>query len=130
MKIKPRGHVKVVHDGNNKLTMGDDAFQLDEFVDLYWVAPSNDLEENSYFHVAENNFIDVYVDALNDVLRTNKHTQVGKDDDSDEINIEDCDEYDDDEIKEDNWIYNIINYNVIFMDEINFNVMIMTFICY
>jgi hypothetical protein len=35
-------------------------------------------------------------------LRTNKHTQVGKDDDNDEINIEDCDEYDDDEIKEDN----------------------------
>jgi hypothetical protein len=33
-------------------------------------------------------------------LRTNKHTQVGKDDDNDEINIEDCDEYDDDEIKE------------------------------
>ena len=39
-----------------------------------------------------NTFIDVYVHKLNDVLRTNKHTQVDKDDDSDEINIEDCNE--------------------------------------
>jgi hypothetical protein len=33
-------------------------------------------------------------------LRTNEHTQVNEDDDSDEINIEDYDGYDNDEIKE------------------------------
>jgi hypothetical protein len=36
-------------------------------------------------------------------LRSSGHTQVDKDDDRDEINIKDCDEYDDDKIKkEDN----------------------------
>jgi hypothetical protein len=29
--------------------MGDDVFQLGKLVDLYQVAPSNDLEENSNF---------------------------------------------------------------------------------
>ena len=33
-------------------------------------------------------------------MRTSEHTQVGKDDDSDKINIKDCDRYDNDEIKE------------------------------
>ena len=81
--------------------MGDDVFQLDELVNPYQVALSNDLEENSNFQVAENTFVDVDVDVkeLNGVLRTNGHTQVDKDDDSDEINVEDCDEDDDDEIE-------------------------------
>jgi hypothetical protein len=33
-------------------------------------------------------------------LRTNWHTWVVEDDDSNEINVEDCDGYDDDEIEE------------------------------
>jgi hypothetical protein len=43
-------------------------------------------------------------EELNNVLRTNGHTQVDEDDDSEEINVEDCDGYDDDKIeKEDNF---------------------------
>jgi len=79
-------------------------FQLNELVDLYRDAPSNDLEENSNFHVAENTFVNVDVDELNNVLRTSGHTQVDEDDDNDEINVEDCNGHDNDEIKEeDKW---------------------------
>jgi len=35
--------------------------------------------------------VDVDVDELNDALRTSRHTLVDEDDDSDEINVEDCD---------------------------------------
>jgi hypothetical protein len=80
--------------------MGDDVFQLDESVDPYRVAPSNDLEENSIFHIAKNTCVDVDIEELNDILRTSGHTQVNEDDDSDQINVEDCDGYDDDEIEE------------------------------
>jgi hypothetical protein len=61
------------------------------------------VEENSNFHITENTFVDVNIEKLNDILRSSGHTQVDKDDDRDEINIKDCDEYDDDKIeKEDN----------------------------
>ena len=44
------------------------------------------------------------VEELNDVLRINGHTQVDEDDDNEEINVEDCDGYDDDKIeKKDNF---------------------------
>ena len=56
------------------------------------------MEENLNFHVADNTLVDIDIDQLNDVLRTSGHTKVDKDDDSDEINVEYCDE--DDEIKE------------------------------
>jgi len=82
--------------------VGDDVFQLDELVDPYQVVPSNDLEENLNFHVTESTFVDIDIKELNDVLRTSRHTQVDEDDDSDKINIEDCDGYDNDEIKEEN----------------------------
>jgi hypothetical protein len=82
--------------------VGDDVFQLDELVDPYQVVPSNDLEENLNFHVTESTFVDIDIKELNDVLRTSRHTQVDKDDDSDKINIEDCDGYYNDEIKEEN----------------------------
>jgi acylphosphatase len=45
-KIKLKGHVKVVQDGNNEVTMRDDLFQLDELVYLYQVALSTEIEEN------------------------------------------------------------------------------------
>ena len=80
--------------------MGDNVFQLDQLVDSYWVASSNDLEENSNFCITKNTFVDIDVEELNDVLRTNGHTQVDEDDDNDKINVEDCDKDDDDEIEQ------------------------------
>ena len=99
VKTKLKGRVPVVLDGNNELTVRDDVFQLDQLVDPYRVALSNDLEEKLNFHNAKNTFVDVDVEKLNDVLKTSEHTQVSEDDDSDEINVEDCDGYGDDEIK-------------------------------
>jgi hypothetical protein len=76
MKTKLRGYVEVIQDDNDELTMGDDIFQLGELVYPYRVALSNDLEENLNFHTVKNIFVDVDVDieVLNDVLRSNKHT--------------------------------------------------------
>ena len=82
--------------------MGDDVFRLNELVNSYWVAPSNNLEEKSNFCIAKNTFVDVDIEELNDALRTSGHTQVYEDDNNDEINIEDCDGYNDDEIEEEN----------------------------
>jgi len=76
----------------------DDVFQLNKLVDPYRVALSNDLEENLNFHVIENTLVNVDVEEFNDILRTNRHAQVDKDDDNNGINIEDCDK--DDKIKE------------------------------
>ena len=52
VKTKLRGHIQVVQDNNDELITRDDVFQLDELVDLYRVALSNDLEEHLNFHVA------------------------------------------------------------------------------
>jgi hypothetical protein len=67
--------------------VGDDVFQLDELVNPYRVALSNYLEENSKFCIAENTFINVDIEELKDVLRTNKYTQVDEEDDRNEINM-------------------------------------------
>jgi len=82
-----------------RMVTARNVFQLDELVDLYRVALSIDLEENLNI---ENTFVDVDVDVeeLNDVLRTSGYTEVNKDYDSDEINVEYCDKDDDDEIDE------------------------------
>jgi hypothetical protein len=56
-KTKPRGHVEVVQDGNDKLTMRNVIFELGELVDPYRVAPSNDLEENSDFGITNYIFL-------------------------------------------------------------------------
>jgi hypothetical protein len=56
-KTKLRGHVEVVQDGNDKLTMRNVIFELGELVDPYRVAPSNDLEENSDFGITNNIFL-------------------------------------------------------------------------
>ena len=37
--------------------------------------------------------VDVDIKELNDVLRTNRYTQVDEDYDNNEINVEDCDGY-------------------------------------
>jgi len=54
--------------------VGDDVFQLKKLVDLYRVALSNDLKENSIFCVAENTLVDADVEELNDFLRTSGYT--------------------------------------------------------
>ena len=59
MKTKLRGHVLVIQNVKDDLTMGDNVFQLDELVDPYRVALPNDLEEYSNFHVIDNIFVDV-----------------------------------------------------------------------
>ena len=91
MKTKLRGCVEVIQDENDELIMEDDVFQLGELVDLYRVAPSNELQENSNFCIAENIFADVNIEELNDILNSGGYTQVDEDD-SDEINVKDCDE--------------------------------------
>jgi hypothetical protein len=75
---------------------------------------STDLEENSNFHVIENTFVDVDVDVeeLNDILRTSGYTKVDKDNDSDEINVEDCDGDDENEKKKKIILSNLHNMNV------------------
>ena len=50
MKTKPSGLVEIVHNGNDEFTMGDDIFQLGEFVDPYQVGPSNYLKKFKFLH--------------------------------------------------------------------------------
>jgi hypothetical protein len=70
-----------------------------ELVEPYRVAPSIDLEENSNFRVFNDSLIDVDADELNVVLSSSGQAQVDEGDD-DDINIEDCNEADDDSIEE------------------------------
>jgi hypothetical protein len=74
--------------------VGDDVFQLGELVDLYRVTISNDLKENLNFHTTEKTFVDIGAEELNNVLSFSGHTQVDKDD-SDKINVRDCDKDED-----------------------------------
>jgi hypothetical protein len=78
--------------------VGDNVFQVIELVEPYWVVSSIDLEENSNFHFFDNNLIDVDTKKLNVVLSSSGQAQVNEDDDG--INVEDCDEADDDSIEE------------------------------
>jgi hypothetical protein len=80
--------------------MGDDVFQVSEFVEQYQVALSIDLEENLNFHVFDNIFVDVDVEGLNVVLSSSGQAQVNEDDDSNDINVEDYDGAGDESIEE------------------------------
>ena len=80
--------------------MRDDVFQVSELIEPYWVVPSIDLEENLNFHIFDNIFIDVDTEELNVILSSNGQAQVNEDDDSNVINIEDCDGADEESIKE------------------------------
>jgi len=80
--------------------VGDDVFQVSELVNPYRVAPSIDLEENSNFRICNNIFIDVDTEKLNVVMSSDGQAQVDEDDDSNEINVEDCDGADDESIQE------------------------------
>jgi hypothetical protein len=46
----------------------DDVFQVSELVEPYRVAHSIDLEENSNFHVFDDNLVDVNAGELNVIL--------------------------------------------------------------
>ena len=59
-----------------------------------------DLEENSNFCVFDNIFIDVHTEELNVVLSSSEQAQVDEDDDSNDINVEDCVEADDESTEE------------------------------
>jgi len=80
-------------------------------VDPYRVALFTNLKENSNFHITKNTFVDVDVEELNDILRTNRYTEVDKDNDSDKINVEDCDG-DDEKKKKKKILSNLHNMNV------------------
>jgi hypothetical protein len=56
VKTKHRGHVQVVQDGNDKVTMRDNVFQNHELIDTYRVTLSTNLEENLNFYIVENFF--------------------------------------------------------------------------
>ena len=58
-KTKPRSRFHVVHDSNDEVTRGEDVFQLDEWVDPYWVAASTELEEDLIFHVVDKSNVHV-----------------------------------------------------------------------
>ena len=102
VKTKPKGRFQVIKDDNDRVTAGDDVFQINKLVDIYRVALSTNLQENSNFHVVENSFVHVDIEELNDVQRTNRHTQGDEDDDIDkhQFNEEDYDGHDDDKIGE------------------------------
>ena len=82
------------------MNVGDDVFQVSELVELYWIAPSIDLEENSNFHIFHNICVDVDAKKLNVVLSFSGQAQVNEDNDNNDIKIEDCDGADDESIKE------------------------------
>ena len=72
-KTELRGRVEVVQDENDDSNVKDDVFQVSEFVEPYRVTPSIALKENSNFHVFNNIFVDVDVNAeqLNFVISSN-----------------------------------------------------------
>jgi hypothetical protein len=64
-------------------------------VELYQVAPSIELEENSNFRVFDDSLVDVDAEELNFFLISSGQANVNEEDD---IHIEDCDEGDDNSI--------------------------------
>jgi hypothetical protein len=99
VKTKLRGRVEVIHNGTDELTMRDEIFQPGELVNPYRVASSNELEENFNFSISENIFVDVDTKKLNNVLSSSRHTQVDEND-NDEVNVEDCNEDEDESVDE------------------------------
>jgi hypothetical protein len=57
---------------------------FNRLIDPYRVASSNDLEENSNFHIVDNIFVNIDFEELNNVLNSNEHTQEDEDCDWDE----------------------------------------------
>ena len=78
--------------------MIDEVFQASELVEPYRVAPSIDLEENSNFHVFNDNLVDVDAEELNVVLSSTSGKKNVVEDDNE---IEEFDEADDNNSIED-----------------------------
>jgi hypothetical protein len=95
LKMKPRGRVEVVQDENKDTSVRDEVFQVSEVVEPYRVAPSIELEENSNFRVFDDSLVDVDAEELNFVLSSSGQANI---DEEDDIQIEDCDEGDDNSI--------------------------------
>ena len=78
--------------------MIDEVFQTSELVKPYRVAPSIDLEENLIFCIFDDSLVDVDAKELNAVLSSTsgKENVVEQDDN----HIEDCDEVDNNSIKD------------------------------
>jgi len=53
---------------------------------------SINFEENLNFYVVDDNFIDVGVDELNDILRTSRYTEVDEDDEIDDLQFNEDDD--------------------------------------
>jgi hypothetical protein len=64
--------VEVVQDENEDTSVQDEVFQVSELVKPYRVAPSIELEENSNFHVFDDNLVDVDAKELNVVLSSSR----------------------------------------------------------
>ena len=99
LKMKPRGHVEVVQDENEDISVEDDVFQVSELVKPYWFAPLIDLQENLNSHVFDNSLVNVDAKELNVVLSFIRQSQIDEEND-DDINVEDCDGADDNSIEE------------------------------
>jgi len=99
LKTKPRGRVEVFQDENEDTSVGDDVFEVSKLVEPYRVAPSTNFEENSNFRIFDNSLVDVDAEELNVVLNSSGQAQANEDDDSNVINVEDCDGADDDSIE-------------------------------
>jgi hypothetical protein len=98
LKTKRRGRVEVVQDENEDTSVIDEVFQTSELVKPYRVAPSIDLEENLIFCIFDDSLVDVDAKELNAVLSSTsgKENVVEQDDN----HIEDCDEVDNNSIKD------------------------------
>ena len=80
--------------------MGDDVFQVSELVDPYRFAPSIDLEENWNFSRHREYFCWCWRWGVECYLSSSGQAQVNENDGSNEINVEDCDEANDESIEE------------------------------
>ena len=76
LKMKPRGPVEAVQEENEDTSVQDEVFQVSELVELYRVAPSLDLEENSNFRVFDDSLVDVDAKELDVFLRSSEQANI------------------------------------------------------
>jgi hypothetical protein len=74
--MKPRGRVEAVQEENEDTSVQDEVFQVSELVELYRVAPSLDLEENSNFRVFDDSLVDVDAKELDVFLRSSEQANI------------------------------------------------------
>jgi hypothetical protein len=74
--MKSRGRVEAVQEENEDTSVQDEVFQVSELVELYRVAPSLDLEENSNFRVFDDSLVDVDAKELDVFLRSSEQANI------------------------------------------------------